>query len=125
MKGSYKNVAAVVWEQPPCEKSDSFLRTHERARLPSEYTLQMYVTLKRERLGNLILVQADKIAPDAPLTNWGMDSMLASEFRTWFFMAFAVDIPFLFIMGPTAMPKTLGEMVLAPGEFSIGFVAAV
>ena len=79
----------------------------------AEGVLDAIVGIIIARLANLILVRADKIAPDALLAGWGMDSMLASEFRTWFFMAFTVDIPFLFIMGPTASPKTLGEMVMA------------
>ena len=62
------------------------------------------------RLANLILVRAEKIDAKVPLIKWGMDSMLGAEFRTWFFMAFAVDIPFLLLLGPEVTPQGLGEM---------------
>ena len=77
-----------------------------------------------KRLANLILVPAGKIDREMPLIKWGMDSMLAAEYRTWFFMALAVDIPFLFLLGDVVTPMALGEMVLkdmlAAGRFSIG-----
>ena len=89
----------------------------------AEGALDAIIGIVPARLANLILVRADKIQPETSLTVWGMDSMLASEFRTWFFMAFNVDIPFLFIMGQTESPKTLGEMVLkdmlAAGRFEV------
>lgn len=65
-----------------------------------------------ERLANLILVPAAKIDRDALLAKWGMDSMLGAEYRTWFFMAFTVDIPFLFLLGDVATPRVLAKMVL-------------
>ena len=75
------------------------------------------------RLANLILVPPAKIDREKPLTEWGMDSMLGAEYRTWFFMAFAVDIPFLYLLGDVATPKLLGEMVLrdmlATGRFEV------
>lgn len=75
------------------------------------------------RLANLILVLASKIDPEMPLMKWGMDSMLGAEYRTWFFIAFAVDIPFLFLLGDVATPRALAEMVLrdmlAAGRFTI------
>lgn len=75
------------------------------------------------RLSNLILVPKPKIAKADPLKKYGMDSMIAAEFRTWFFMAFVVDIPFLYLLGDEATPSTLGEMVkkdmLAAGRFVI------
>ena len=77
-----------------------------------------------QRLANLILVQAHKIGKTVPLSSWGMDSMLAAEFRTWFFMAFAVDIPFLMIMSEDVNPALLAEKVkvdmVAAGRFTIG-----
>lgn len=49
--------------------------------------------------------------------------MLGAEYRTWFFMAFAVDITFLFLLGDVVTPRALGEMVmkdmLAAGRFTI------
>ena len=40
------------------------------------------------RLANLILVPAGKIDHEMPLIKWGMDSMLAAEYRTWFLLEY-------------------------------------
>lgn len=81
-------------------------------------------TIVVQRLANLILVPAANIERDLALAKWGMDSMLAAEFRTWFWMAFEVDVPFLLILGDTVTPNALGELVmkdmLAAGRFVIG-----
>ena len=75
------------------------------------------------RLANLILVPAGKIDREMPLMKWGMDSMLGAEYQTWFFMAIAVDVPFLFLLGDVVTPRALGEMVsrdmLSAGRFAI------
>ena len=89
-----------------------------------EEILEAITSLVVQRLANLILVQAHKIGKTVPLSSWGMDSMLAAEFRTWFFMAFAVDIPFLMIMSEDVNPALLAEKVkvdmVAAGRFTIG-----
>lgn len=80
-------------------------------------------TIVVQRLANLILVPAAKIDREMPLIKWGMDSMLAAEFRTWFYMAFGVDVPFLLLLGDAVTPGALGELVmremLAAGQFVI------
>ncbi|KAI9781322.1 MAG: Type I Iterative PKS [Peltula sp. TS41687] len=88
-----------------------------------EAVLDIITDIIVHRLSNLILVQVEKIDRNEPLTKWGMDSMLAAEFRTWFFMAFSVDIPFLLLLGDVT-PQILGEMtkkdMMAAGRFTIG-----
>lgn len=59
------------------------------------------------RFGNLVLLPAPKIEERKPLSAYGMDSMIAAEFRTWFFQAFKVDIPFLELLNKTV---TLGSL---------------
>ena len=85
--------------------------------------LHVITTIIVQRLANLILVQAHKIDKDVTLSKWGMDSMLVAEFRTWFFMAFTVDIPFILLLGDSITPVGLGEIVkrdmLAAGRFVI------
>ena len=75
------------------------------------------------RLANLILVLPSKIDREMPLMKWGMDSMLGAEYRMWFLMVFAVDFPFLFLLGDVVTPRALGKMVLkdmlAAGRFTI------
>lgn len=50
------------------------------------------------RFSNLILIPFDQVDDKKPLSEYGMDSMIASEFRTWFWKVFKVDVPFLDIM---------------------------
>ena len=68
------------------------------------------------RLGNLVLVPADRIPPKKALSEYGMDSMIAAEFRTWFFQAFKVDVPFLELLGKSATAESLAEMVITEIE---------
>ncbi|KAK4992377.1 Type I Iterative PKS [Elasticomyces elasticus] len=63
------------------------------------------------RFSNLILLQIDKIDINRSLSQFGMDSMLAAELRTWFYQAFKVDVPFLTLLAETTTLKTLGELV--------------
>lgn len=51
--------------------------------------------LIRRQFSNLILIPAEKIENFKPLAQFGVDSMLAAEFRTWFWTTFEIDIPFL------------------------------
>lgn len=89
-----------------------------------EAVLECICSIIVQRLANLILVQAQKIDRNMPLIQWGMDSMLAAEFRTWFFMAFTVDVPFMLLLSDTVTPQTLGELtkrdMMAANRFSIG-----
>lgn len=63
------------------------------------------------RFSNLVLLQMDKIDVGRTLSKFGMDSMLAAEFRTWFYQAFKVDIPFLTLLAESTTLNTLGELV--------------
>ena len=71
------------------------------------------------RFSNLVLVPQDKVDCAKPLAAYGMDSMIAAEFRTWFFSTFKVDIPFLELLSKTVTISSLSDTVLAevkPGE---------
>lgn len=65
----------------------------------------------RREYGNLVLILFDQVAMDKPPAAYGMDSMLAAEFRAWF--SFHVDIPFLWLLSNTSTLQTLGESVLS------------
>ncbi|CAG8973482.1 hypothetical protein HYALB_00011077 [Hymenoscyphus albidus] len=64
-----------------------------------------------KRFSNLVLLQIDKIDVKRSLARFGMDSMLAAEFRTWFFQAFKVDVPFLTLLAESTTLSALGELV--------------
>ncbi|MCJ1311389.1 hypothetical protein MMC25_005060 [Agyrium rufum] len=73
--------------------------------------LDAVVSVVKKRFSNLILLPVDKIDDGRPLTQFGMDSMLAAEFRSWFYLAFKVDIPFLTLLSETVTLRNICEIV--------------
>lgn len=73
--------------------------------------LEVVLLLIKKRFSNLVLVPVEKVDDSRPLNSLGMDSMLAAEFRTWFYQAFKVDIPFLMLLSETVTLKRLAELV--------------
>ncbi|KAB2571603.1 Highly reducing polyketide synthase easB [Lasiodiplodia theobromae] len=67
--------------------------------------------LVHKRFSNLILIPIDTIDDQRPLAQYGMDSMIAAEFRTWFWSVFKVDVPFLDILSQTNSLSGLGKFV--------------
>ena len=66
-----------------------------------------------KRFGNLVLLPIAQVDVSKPLEQYGMDSMIAAEFRTWFFQSFGIDIPFLTLLNKTSTVRSLGEAVVA------------
>ena len=64
-----------------------------------------------EKMSNLILLPADSINPNTPLSNFGMDSMLAAELRTYIYQAFGVDVPFQTLMGKKTDINSVTEVI--------------
>ncbi|KAL4809569.1 KR domain-containing protein [Aspergillus unguis] len=69
------------------------------------------LALLKKRFSSLILMPVEQINEGKSLSEFGMDSMIASEFRTWFWTAFRVGVPFLDIMSPRKSLGVLGEFV--------------
>lgn len=67
--------------------------------------------LVTKRFSSLILTPVDQIDDGKALSRFGVDSMIASELRTWFWTAFKVDVPFLDIMDPEKTLSSLAEFV--------------
>ena len=67
--------------------------------------------LTKKRFSNLILTPPDQIDGDKPLSRFGVDSMIAAEFRTWFWRTFKVDIPFHDLLSPQKNLNILAELV--------------
>ncbi|KAK8137627.1 polyketide synthase [Apiospora sp. TS-2023a] len=53
----------------------------------------------------------DQVEEHRPLRSFGVDSVLAAEFRTWFWNTFKVDIPFLSIVSPQKALVNIVEYV--------------
>ncbi|KAI1851631.1 hypothetical protein JX266_003093 [Neoarthrinium moseri] len=69
--------------------------------------------LSKKCFGNLILLAPDQIDEHKPLNAYGVDSMIASEFRTWFWSAFKVDVPFLDILSQEKSLLALSTFIKA------------
>jgi hypothetical protein len=65
------------------------------------------------KLCHLLLLQPNQLNPQVQLGNFGMDSMLAAEFRTFIFHALEVDIPFQMLLEKGATIANLTDMVIA------------
>nr|ALQ32824.1 putative polyketide synthase [Fusarium dlaminii] len=100
-------VAAAEWfKSIPSTLSPVFASVADSA------TLRIAITqLIKTRFSNLILIPTDQISEDKPLPNFGVDSMIASEFRSWFWAVLRIDIPFLDIMSTKTTLGTLAELV--------------
>ncbi|KAI0392744.1 reducing type I polyketide synthase 10 [Xylariaceae sp. FL0594] len=64
----------------------------------------------RARFANLVLMKPDAVALEKPLAEYGMDSMLAAEFRTWLYQTLATDVPLSMLLGKTCTLADLGSM---------------
>nr|ALQ32794.1 putative polyketide synthase [Fusarium bulbicola] len=105
--GNVAVVAAAEWFKIiPSTLSPVFASVADSA------TLRIAIMhLIKTRFSNLILVPTDQISEDKPLPNFGVDSMIASEFRSWFWAVLRIDIPFLDIMSTKTSLGTLAELV--------------
>ncbi|KFA53738.1 hypothetical protein S40293_01625 [Stachybotrys chartarum IBT 40293] len=66
----------------------------------------------RARFGNLILMKFDAVDVRKPLASYGMDSMIAAEFKTWFWQNMQVDVPLLTLLDKTSNLETLRDLSL-------------
>ncbi|KAL4778871.1 hypothetical protein BJX76DRAFT_362324 [Aspergillus varians] len=106
-KGNNAAADAAPWFKDIPASSSNLLASEADAPTLLEAILRM----TRKRFSNLILIPRDQIDDRRPMPQFGVDSMIASEFRTWFWTAFRVDIPFLTIMSSQTALVTLAEFV--------------
>jgi hypothetical protein len=72
----------------------------------AETMQEAILRLVKKRFSNLILMPIDQLDENKPLPEFGVDSMIASEFRSWFWSVFRVDI-----MSPQKKLVSLAEFV--------------
>ncbi|KAI1116262.1 polyketide synthase [Nemania sp. NC0429] len=100
-------IATTPWLQPlPLDIAES-LAVVTGATSLSSAVLQ----LTKQRFSNLILVPVESIDEDKPFSRFGVDSMIASEFRTWLWNTFEVDVPFLDLLGAQMNLGTVASTV--------------
>jgi hypothetical protein len=63
------------------------------------------------KLSNLVLMALDKISAQLVLSEIGMDSMLAAEYRTFMFRTFNVDVPFLTLMDSGTSMQIISDVI--------------
>ncbi|KAL1971037.1 hypothetical protein VTN77DRAFT_2871 [Rasamsonia byssochlamydoides] len=63
------------------------------------------------KISNLILLPAGKLRPDQKLGDFGLDSMLAAEFRTFVFHALEVDVPFVILLNKSTTVNSLAQLI--------------
>lgn len=66
-----------------------------------------------KRLSSLILTSVDQIDHQKPLVDFGIDSMIGAEFRSWVWNTFKVDIPFIDIISSRNTLSMLADTVVA------------
>ncbi|OTB17327.1 hypothetical protein K445DRAFT_348859 [Daldinia sp. EC12] len=64
-----------------------------------------------KRFSDLLLTPKDQIDPNKPFAQFGLDSMIASEFRSWLWNSFKVDVPFLDLLGSRKSLDTVAALV--------------
>ncbi|KAI0396107.1 polyketide synthase [Xylariaceae sp. FL0594] len=83
----------------------------ENMALPLQDTV---VRLVKKRFSNLVLMPADQVDEHKPLLQYGVDSMIGSELRTWFWATLKVDIPLLDFL---RLQKSLYDLANMAVEF--------
>jgi hypothetical protein len=71
------------------------------------------VGLTKKQLAKMLSIQLEKVDVGKSLAAFGMDRMLATEFRTWFFQTFKIDVPFYDIIEARTNVSTLADKVAA------------
>lgn len=105
--GAHLDGAGAKWlSDVPPETAATFASEGDAATL-----YDAILRLITSRFSNLILMPLDQVDDRKPLPSFGVDSMVAAEFRTWFWSALRVDVPFLDIMSPQTSLVSLSEFV--------------
>ncbi|CAJ2508383.1 Uu.00g134090.m01.CDS01 [Anthostomella pinea] len=65
----------------------------------------------RRRFSHLLLTPMDNIDNKRPFAQFGIDSMIAAEFRTWLWNSFKVDVPFLDLLSHHESLGTVAEFI--------------
>ncbi|KAI1772049.1 reducing type I polyketide synthase 10 [Hypoxylon cercidicola] len=63
------------------------------------------------RFSNMTLTPYDNVDVNRPLVDYGMDSMVGAELRSWLYRSLKVDVPFLDILGRSTTLSSLAMKV--------------
>lgn len=112
---------AAILAQAVEGDGDSGAGQVQSGKLPAEVVKELEAGLSlpdavlnhiRRRFGNLVLMKYEAVDVKKPLADYGMDSMIAAEFRTWFYQNLVVDVPLLLLLGRTCTLETLRDLAV-------------
>ncbi|KAF2660918.1 KR-domain-containing protein, partial [Lophiostoma macrostomum CBS 122681] len=72
------------------------------------------------KMSNLILLPVEKLQVEKALGEYGLDSMLASEFRTFIFRIFEVDVPFMTVLDKVSSVRSISCLIAVQLEMRLG-----
>ncbi|CAG8978206.1 hypothetical protein HYALB_00011441 [Hymenoscyphus albidus] len=97
--------------------TDGRLPSEVSKRIDEGFTLsEAVLDFIKRRFGNLVIIRYEEVDVHKALGNYGMDSMLAAEFRTWFWQSMAVDVPLLMFLSKTCDLVSLSEIAVTELE---------
>lgn len=70
----------------------------------------------RRRFGNLVLLKYEVVDVKKPLLQYGMDSMIGAEFRTWFYQSLTTDVPLVMLLGSSCTLESLRDLAMTSLE---------
>ena len=73
--------------------------------------MDLALTIVTKKISNLILLPVEKLEPKQHLDEFGLDSMLTAEFRTFIFKALEVDIPFIMLLAKNTSANDLMQLI--------------
>ncbi|KFA45451.1 hypothetical protein S40293_10148 [Stachybotrys chartarum IBT 40293] len=103
------NIVNIPWMKPLAASLAKTLM----AEADAESLNAAVLGLIRKRFSSLVLVPLEQVDSQKAFANFGMDSMIAAEFRTWFWNTFNVDVPFLDLLSSR---KCLHDLAVATEE---------
>ncbi|KAF2014387.1 reducing type I polyketide synthase 10 [Aaosphaeria arxii CBS 175.79] len=73
--------------------------------------LEKVTEIVTKKFSNAFLVPVEKLDLNKALSQFGMDSMLAAEIRTWFYQSLGHDVAFFVLLSPETTIMSLSQMV--------------
>ena len=93
-------------------RHDSEIKTSPRMQLQEagsgQEVMDVFTKLFCDKLGRIMRITTSSINTHAPLSDLGLDSLLAVEIRTWLLRDIGVNVPLLGIMGQESVSSIAG-----------------
>ncbi|KAI9690135.1 MAG: Type I Iterative PKS [Bathelium mastoideum] len=77
----------------------------------SEAVASVLEAVVGEKISHLLLLPADQLAPQRPLADFGLDSMLGAEFKQSIYHNFEIDVPFMTLLAAGTSVRSLAKLM--------------